>query len=113
MRKNKQSTRGVAQQRRAATVDAVSLEKAMREAEDHLAGLHRMLKIAKPKGGHRMTRVMRTPPSLFEKAGMDSLGNFLASGFSRGDFASGNFQPSAQQMSSLWMSAWKQAMRIQ
>lgn len=90
------------------------LERSMKSLRENVAGLNRHLKAPVPTGGNRYLKGSRVAPSLFERAGMNAVGNFFSNGFLSdiGLSKSGSFNPSSSQMASQWADMMQMAQRI-
>ena len=95
---------------RAVEQELTQLRKALREAEDNLAGLHRMLKAPVPKGGSRTIKGSRTKLSLLDRAAQASFGS-LTNTIVR-DIGSGSFYDSAASAGSGLLAALQLGQRI-
>ena len=100
------------------------MRRALRQAEDDLAGLHKMLKVAVPHGGKRTIPGTRANTSLLNQAVRQSLG----SGFNKaaaqlmrestgglgngGDLTPTSFAPSSGQTASLLLSLLGDGQRV-
>lgn len=113
MRKPRNITRQSAAFASAAERELAQLRKSLKAAEDKLAGLHRTLRVPAPKGGRRTIPGKRGNPSVFERAGISSLGNFFARGLlDEIGLGSGGFYASRTQMSSVWADILQLGQRI-
>ncbi len=90
------------------------LNKAMSALQDKMSGLNRALKVPVPKGGSRYTKTVRTNPSILDKLGEDSIGDFLSGSILAGVGlgSGGSFYPSSSQISSLTMQSMQKGQRI-
>jgi hypothetical protein len=95
---------------RAAASELASLQRAMREAEDNLAGLHRMLKVPKTTTQRRTIKGSRSSSSALQSMLETSLGNFAASSMLSGGI--GSFSLSSGQIAAELASASLKGQRI-
>ena len=93
--------------------ELAAMRRALRQAEDDLAGLHRMLRVATPKGGRRTIKSSRSGPSPLERIGITSLGHGAADAIlSGGDVSLASFAPSNAQIASQLLTALSDGERV-